>query len=62
MKLWVSSPLSNKKEIEERLDAIEDLNNFKELCDSFRKELEKLSDLENILLRLYSYQIKHKGR
>lgn len=62
MRAWVTSPLARKEAIEERLNAVEDLNNIAELRDAFHFELSKLSDLESILTRLYSYRVKNKGR
>ncbi|KAL4506669.1 hypothetical protein ABPG72_000240 [Tetrahymena utriculariae] len=62
MKLWVASPLIDKQQIEQRLDAIEDLQNHNLLRDQFREKLQNLCDLENILSRLYSYRVKNKSR
>ncbi|KAL4491712.1 hypothetical protein ABPG73_013515 [Tetrahymena malaccensis] len=62
MKLWVASPLIDKQQIEQRLDAIEDLQNHNLLRDQFKNKLQNLSDLESILSRLYSYRVKNKSR
>ena len=62
MRLWVSSPLFKKSQIEDRLDIIEDLEAAKDMRDAFREHLSKLSDLENILSRLFSYRVKNKSR
>lgn len=55
---WVCAPLLIIEDINERLDAIEDLQNLNNLRDSFQSELKKLPDLERMCSRIYSYSIK----
>lgn len=49
LKKWLLAPLIDINRINDRLDAIDDLNSNKVLLDEFRKNLSKMPDLERYL-------------
>lgn len=55
---WVCAPLVDVGRINERLDALEDLQEISSERDAFVKGIEKLPDLERICGRVYKYSIK----
>ena len=52
------APLLNVEEIEERLNAVEDLRKNEGLVDFWRRSARNFSDIERMCSRLYSYSIK----
>ena len=58
LKQWVCSPLLSIEAINERLDAIEDLDRNWEVRDKIRFELKKLPDFEKLCGKIYSLSIK----
>lgn len=60
LKKWVESPLRNIHEINERLNAIEDLNKNCNIADYFHSKIAKLPDFERALGRIYSSTNKQK--
>ena len=60
LKRWVLSPLTDIAKIEERLDAVEDLMTHQHETDIFRCKLSKVSDLEKLLAKMYTYSVKHR--
>jgi len=53
LKRWLISPLLISEEINERLQAVEDLVNEKYVVKLFQKEAKNLPDLERIITRIY---------
>jgi len=58
LKKWLLAPLIDIERINDRLDAIDDLNSNKMLLDEFRQNLSKMPDLERYLQQIYRYSIK----
>ena len=58
LKNWIIGPLLDPKAINDRLDAIEDLEANSNLRDKFKNELRKLPDLERMCGRIYNYSVK----
>ena len=59
---WICSPLMNIKDIENRFDAIEDLEKFATIRTQFMTMLKKLPDLERQAARQYTYSIRKDKR
>ncbi|CAF1182110.1 unnamed protein product [Adineta steineri] len=51
---WLSAPLCNVNEINERLNAIDILREKKELCIKIRDKLKTIPDLERLFCRIHS--------
>ena len=60
MKKWLESPLRNINEINERLDAIEDLHKNCNIADYFHSKIVKLPDFERALGKIYNATNKQK--
>lgn len=60
LKKWIESPLRNQNEINDRLDAIEDLNKNCTIADYFHSQISKLPDFERALGRIYNSTNKQK--
>ena len=58
MRKWILSPLLNPVEINDRLDAIEDLMRMPLQVENFREQLKKLPDLEKILSKVFVYSVE----
>jgi DNA mismatch repair protein MutS len=54
LKKWLLNPLKNKKKIEERLDAVQELINDRELSQSLDKILSKIYDIERLTTKITS--------
>lgn len=52
LKKWVERPLANKAEVEERLDAVEELVNELLMREDLRQLLEEVYDLERLMARV----------
>lgn len=52
LKFWISNPLINKKEIEIRLDAVQDFKNKPRLKSDLRAVLKDISDIERLIGRI----------
>lgn len=52
LKLYIEQPLLNKKEINARLDAVEEIKEGYALRSSLRQELDKIYDIERLLSRI----------
>lgn len=53
---WLSHPLQNANDIENRLDMIEDLN-LLHLDDDFSSNMKSIPDIERLLQQIFSYHI-----
>ncbi|PQE17939.1 dna mismatch repair msh6 protein [Rutstroemia sp. NJR-2017a WRK4] len=53
-KQWVSHPLSDIQKINERLDAVDMLNQDRNLSDSFTSAMTKMPDLERLISRIHA--------
>mgnify|MGYP001009312251 CR=1 FL=1 len=58
LKRWLCAPLLDPKAINERLDAIEELQKLGKVVTDFRTGIGKLPDLERMLTRVYSYGVR----
>ena len=58
MKKWLLAPLIDIEKINDRLDAIEDLNAHTDQLESFRANIAKMPDLERYLAQLYKYSVR----
>lgn len=52
LKIWISSPLINKKEIEIRLDAVQEFKSKPRLKSDLRAVLKEISDIERLIGRI----------
>jgi len=52
LKFWISNPLINIKEIENRLDGVEDLKSKSRLKSDLRAVLKEISDIERLIGRI----------
>lgn len=59
MRRWIMSPLTNIQQLNERLDAIEDLQENVLEREKMAQTLRKLPDLEKKANKLYHYAIKN---
>ena len=50
---WLVSPLLDEKEIEERLQAVEDLISNQDIADYYQSQIKDLPDLERLITRIY---------
>jgi len=62
MKQWLLNPLSNKREIGERLDIIEDLIDNFECVKSFRQIALKFTDFERLVAKIYKFSIQSNNK
>jgi len=60
LKKWLENPLRNKEEINDRLDAVEDLNKHCNIADYFQGKIAKLPDFERALGRIYNSTNRQK--
>ena len=60
LRKWICAPLLDVNAINDRLDAIEDLEGLYELKDNFRRSLKSLPDLERTCGRVYHQSVKKK--
>lgn len=60
LKNWILAPLLNVDRINDRLDAIQDLQNYEYERELFRNKLMKVGDLEKKCSQIYSINIKIK--
>lgn len=51
---WLSAPLCNANEIDERLNAIDVLRGKSDLCSKIREKLKAIPDLERLFCRIHS--------
>ncbi|TYZ58124.1 hypothetical protein PybrP1_011678 [[Pythium] brassicae (nom. inval.)] len=59
---WVVKPLCKVSEINERLDAVEELGQESELMTEVRLHLRKLPDLERLLSRIHALGSAHRSK
>jgi DNA mismatch repair ATPase MutS len=59
LKRWLLSPLLNITEINQRLDAVEDMIQNQHETDVLRARFSKLPDLEKLLAKIFTYSVKH---
>ena len=52
LKFWIANPLINKKEINERLDGVEEFKNNPRLKNDLRTTLKDISDIERLIGRI----------
>ncbi len=52
LKSWISKPLSHKDAIEERFDAVSEINQTSSLKEDLRDQLKQIPDIERLLSRL----------
>ena len=57
---WLMAPLMNISQITQRQLAVDDLIQFQYDTDSIRAKLGKLPDVEKLLVKIFSYSIKHR--
>ena len=62
LRRWLCAPLLGKTNIEQRLNAIEDLQRNCHLRDSLQKGLRELPDLERLCAKVYQYSIRKTGK
>lgn len=62
LKSMLCSPLMDIDTINQRLDAIEDLNKHSHFLNEFQKMVQKTGDIERVLARLFKYSVKQKER
>lgn len=60
LKRWFANPLRKIDEINDRLDAIEDLSNVSTLTDFFNSKIDKMPDFERALGRIYNSTNRQK--
>ena len=58
LRRWLTLPLLNTFHIEQRLNAIEDLEKFSIQRKNVASDLKKLPDLEKLVNKLYHYAVK----
>ena len=54
------SPLLDIEQINDRLDSVQDLINYKHEADLVRQQLQKVPDIEKLLAKIFTYSIQHK--
>lgn len=59
LRQWMCSPLSSKKEIDDRLNAVNELMGLSSLND-LHKDLDKLPDLERILFKIHTQSLANR--
>ncbi|KAG7400277.1 DNA mismatch repair protein msh6 [Phytophthora boehmeriae] len=59
---WVLKPLCKTSDIQERLDAVEELGNSGDLMVEIREFLRKLPDLERLLSRIHALGSAHRSQ
>jgi DNA mismatch repair protein MSH6 len=52
LRRWICHPLQNTTELNDRLDAVEELSNREEMACSAREDLRVLPDLERLVARV----------
>ncbi|MBX7183020.1 MAG: DNA mismatch repair protein MutS, partial [Bacteroidia bacterium] len=57
LKRWIALPLKNKKAIEDRLEAVEELKNNTELRQSLQSYLSQIGDLERLMSKIAAARI-----
>jgi DNA mismatch repair protein MSH6 len=57
MRVWVSRPLARISDLNERLEAVEDLMQHQDLLSNMRHAMSKLPDLERLLSRIHAHSI-----
>lgn len=57
IKLMLCAPLMNIDSINQRLDAVEDLQKLSTEREKFRNSLKKFPDLERLCSRIYKYSV-----
>ncbi len=62
MKQWTLNPLSNKTDIDKRLDMVTDLINNFECVTSFRLQAGKFNDLERLVAKIYKFSIQSNSK
>jgi len=62
LRKWVCAPLLDVNAINERLDAVEELEGSHETRDEFLKKLKTLPDLERACARIYNQSIKKNAQ
>ncbi len=55
LKKWLLEPLMDPIQINERLDAIEELAHFDDISDFFQLKVSRLHDLERLIHNIYNY-------
>jgi DNA mismatch repair ATPase MutS len=51
------SPLLDIEQINDRLDSVQDLINYKHEADLVRQQLQKVPDIEKLLAKIFTYSI-----
>ncbi len=62
LKRWTVSPLQDCDSINNRLNAVEELVNNKNLRKDIQKRLIGLPDIERILTKIYTYSVRTKSK
>lgn len=58
LKKWLLAPLMDIDAINERLDAIEDMNRHPDLLEAFRNNMAKMPDIERMMNKLFTYSVR----
>ena len=56
MRRWITLPLKNKKEIEDRLDMVTYFRSQPETVEKLKKELKKIGDLERLISKVSAFR------
>jgi DNA mismatch repair ATPase MutS len=62
LKKWLLAPLVDIDQINERLDAIDDLNKHRDLLDQFRLNIGRMPDIELLMNKLFTYSVRQNVR
>jgi DNA mismatch repair protein MSH6 len=62
MKQWILNPLSDKSEIETRLDIVDDLIANFDCVNAFRINAAKFADLERLVAKIYKFSIQSNNK
>ncbi|TNV85716.1 hypothetical protein FGO68_gene17605 [Halteria grandinella] len=58
LKKWLLAPLVDIDQINERLDAIEDMKSEPDLLECFRTNIAKMPDIERMMNKLFTYSVR----
>lgn len=62
MKQWILNPLSDKLEIEARLDIVDDLISNYDCVNMFRNTAAKFTDLERLVAKIYKFSMQSNSK